>query len=105
LVPHSEQNQSASDAGFLAPQFWQKLPVQSAPQVHFHPPAGAGFLEPQFWQKLPVQSAPQAHLQPFAEAAAAFFSSSLAICAAFVCEALAMKDPPAPMPIPIPMNA
>ena len=56
-------------SGFLFPQFMQKLPVLTVPQLQVHS-AGAGFLFPQFMQKLPVLTVPQLQVQEPADGAA-----------------------------------
>ena len=48
--------------GRLAPQLWQKLPLQVAPQAQVQV-SDAGRLAPQLWQKLPAAVAPQAQVQ------------------------------------------
>ena len=108
--PHLSQRYWGMPAGFLAPQFWQNLPVFLAPQTQVQPlsstgrglphsgqnlpvavaphlqvqaPAaglGSGFLLPHSGQNLPVAVAPQLHVQPSAAGAAVGAGAGAAGC-------------------------
>ena len=80
LNPHFAQMKPS--AGFGCPQFVQKFPVFTVPQLHVQPAAGCGFGCPQLVQNLPVFSVPQLHFHAGAEAAAAAGAAVVAAAAA-----------------------
>ena len=63
--------------GFFVPQFVQKFPLFTVPQVQVQSVAGAGFLAPQLVQKLPVFEAPQEQFHVLVLAGAGFFAPQL----------------------------
>ena len=72
--PHLSHLYCGTPAGFFAPQFWQNLPLFTAPQEQVQPSASAGLGEPHSGQNFPVAVAPHLQVQLFAGFGSGFFA-------------------------------